>query len=119
MCHKKNLIWKLQKLFRSISTWKWNKQSRKNEIDADSLKKYHEEFLKSNKLILKTQQRFKSETRNVFPKEINKIAWSSNDDKIMQSIDSIETYACGTSKGLVSEKEKIKCDNIIKQYKND
>ena len=37
----------------------------------------------------------------------------------MQSIDSIETYACGTSKGLVSEKEKIKCDNIIKQYKND
>ena len=37
----------------------------------------------------------------------------------MQSIDSIERYAYGTSKDLVSEKEEIKCDNIIKRYKND
>ena len=29
----------------------------------------------------------------------------------MQSIDSIERYACGTSKDLVSEKEEIKCNN--------
>ena len=35
----------------------------------------------------------------------------------MQSIDSIETYSYGTSKDLVSEKEQIKCSNIIKQYK--
>ena len=37
----------------------------------------------------------------------------------MQSIDSIETYAYGTSKDLVSEKEETKCNNIIKQCKND
>ena len=37
----------------------------------------------------------------------------------MQSIDSMETYAYGTSKGLVIEKEDIKYINIIKQYKND
>ena len=37
----------------------------------------------------------------------------------MQSFDSIETYACGTNEGLVSEKEQIKCNNIIKQYKTD
>ena len=36
----------------------------------------------------------------------------------MQSYDSAETYAYGTSKNLVSEKEEIKCINIIKQYKN-
>ena len=35
----------------------------------------------------------------------------------MQSFDSIETYAYGTIKDLVSEKEEIKCNNIIKQYK--
>ena len=35
----------------------------------------------------------------------------------MQSIDSIEIYAYGTSKVLVSEKEEIKSSNIIKQYK--
>ena len=47
-----------------------------------------------------------------------KIALSSNDDKRMRLIDSIETCACGTSKDLISRKE-IKCKHIIKQYKND
>ena len=37
----------------------------------------------------------------------------------MPSIDSIETDAYGTSKDLASEKEEIKCNNIIKRYKND
>ena len=35
----------------------------------------------------------------------------------MQSIDSIETYVYGMTKDLVSEKEEIKCNNIIKRYK--
>ena len=35
----------------------------------------------------------------------------------MQSIDSIETYAYGMGKDLVSEKEEIKCKNIIKWCK--
>ena len=35
------------------------------------------------------------------------------------SIDSIETYAYVMSKDLLSEKEEIKCNNKIKQYKND
>ena len=67
-----------------------------NKIDVDSLKEQKKEFIKNNKLILKTQQRFRSEKHNVFTEEINKIALSSNDDKRMQSIDSIETYACRT-----------------------
>ena len=61
---------------------------------------------------------FRSEKHNVFTEEINKIALSSNDGKRIQSIDLIETYAYGTRKDLVCKKEKIKCDNIIKQYKN-
>ena len=36
----------------------------------------------------------------------------------MQSIDSAETYTYGASKDLVCKKEEIKCNNIIKQYKN-
>ena len=35
----------------------------------------------------------------------------------MYSIDSIETYAYGTSKGLICRKEKNKCNNIIKNTK--
>ena len=54
---------------------------------------------------------------NVFIGEVNKTALSSNDDKRMQSIDSIETYAYGMSKDLVSKKEVIKCNTIIKRHK--
>ena len=43
---------------------------------------------------------------------------SSNDNKRMQSIDSIETYVYGKDKDLVSKREEIKCKNMIKQYKN-
>ena len=85
---------------------------------VDSLKKDQKEFIKNNKLILKTQQRFRSEKHNVFTKEINKIALSSNDDKRIQLIDLIKTYAHGTSKDLVYKEKEIKCNNIIKQYKN-
>ena len=90
---------------------------RKKKTDLDSLKEDQKEFVKNNKVILKTQQRFKSERHNVFTEVINKIAFSSN-DKRMQSIDLIETYAHGTSKDLICKKEKIKCNNIIKQYGN-
>ena len=72
---------------------------------------------KNNESRLKIKTRFKSEKHNVFTEEINKIALSSNDDKRKQTIDSIETYACKTSKDLVSDKEETKCSNIIKQYK--
>ena len=37
----------------------------------------------------------------------------------MQPIDLIKTYAYGMGKDLVSKKEEIKCNNIIKRYKND
>ena len=67
--------------------------------------------------MLKTQKIFKSEKHNVFNKEFNKIALSSNDDKRMQSILSIETYVYGTRKELVSEKQEIKRKNTIKRYK--
>ena len=66
-------------------------------------------------LLLKTQQRFESWRDNVFIEEINKIAFSPNDVKRMQSIDSIETYAYGTSKSIVSEKEESKCNIITKR----
>ena len=42
---------------------------------------------------------------------------NANDDKMIQSIDSIKTYAYGMSKVLVCKKEEIRCNNIIKQKK--
>ena len=82
-----------------------------------SFKKYHKELIKYDKPILKTQQGFRTEKHNISTEEFNKIALSSNDDKITQSIDSIETYAYGKNANLVCKAEEIKCNNIIKQYK--
>ena len=90
----------------------------KNEINIYSIKKEFKEFIKNNKLILNAQQRFKNDRHNVFTEDVNEIALSLNDDKIMRSVDSIETYTYGTNKDLVSEEEDIKSSNIIKQYKN-
>ena len=49
---------------------------------------------------------FKNEKHNVFTEEFIKIALSSNDNKKIQSIDSIKTYSYGKSKDLVSKKRK-------------
>ena len=70
----------------------------KNEIDVDILKVDQREFIENDKLILKTQQRFKSESHNAFVEEINKIALSSNDDKRIQSTDTTETYTYSINK---------------------
>ena len=90
----------------------------KIKFGVDSLKDNQKEVIKNNKLILKTQQRFRSEKYNVFTEEIDKISLSSNDDKRMHSIESIEIYAYGINKDLVCKKEEIKCNKIIKLYNN-
>ena len=79
--------------------------------------KNHKEFIRNDKSILKTKQRFECEKHNVFTEVINKVTLILNDDKRMQSIDLIKTSAYGTSKDLVREKVEIKSINLIKQYK--
>ena len=48
--------------------------------------------LLNNEVILKLQQIFKSEAQNVYTKEINKIALSSNDDERLEALDRITSY---------------------------
>ena len=48
-------------MFRSNSSWEWNKPYGKNKIGIDSLKVYEKEFIKNNKLISKAQQILRSE----------------------------------------------------------
>ena len=45
--------------------------------------------LLNNKLVLKSQQRFKSERHDVYSEEVNQIALSGNDNKRLQSLDRI------------------------------
>ena len=78
-----------------------------NQIDhlnVNNRRKNHKEFIKNNKLISKSEQRFTIDMHHVFTEEINITALSANNDKRMQTIDAIETYAYGTNKDLVNEK---------------
>ena len=61
----------------------------------------------NNKIILKSQQRFKSDYHNVYTEKINKIALSSNDDKRLQTFDKITTYPYGTNAFKVCESEML------------
>ena len=57
--------------------------------------KNYKDFLFNNEIILKSQQRFKSDQHKVYTEEVNKIALSSNDDKRLQTFDRIATYPYG------------------------
>ena len=43
---------------------------------------------------------------------------SASNNKWIQPIDSIETYVCRDSKGLIGKKQDTRYNNIIKQHKN-
>ena len=58
-------------------------------------------------IILKSQQRFKSEAHNVYTEEINNIALSCNDDKRSQTSDGITTYPYGTNAFKVCQTEVL------------
>ena len=84
VCHKKKF--KLQdhkNCLEAAQIERKIKYLRKKKTDVDNLTADKKEFVKNNKLILKTQRRLKSERYNVFTEEIKKIAVSSNVDKRM------------------------------------
>ena len=72
----------------------------------------YKDCLLNNQIVLKSQQRFKNERHDVYTEEINKIALSSNDDKILQTFDRITSYPYGTSAGKVCKTELLSKVNI-------
>ena len=75
--------------------------------------KNYKDFLFNNKIILKSQQRFKSNHHNVYTEEVNKIALSSNDDKRLQTFDKVTTYPYGTNAFKVCESEMLMVKRFI------
>ena len=79
--------------------------------------KNYEDCRLNNKIILKSQQRFKSDHHEVYTEEINKIALSSNYDKRLQTFDKITTYPSGSNVFKVCESEMmIVRDFFVKKY---
>ena len=67
----------------------------------------------NDKIVLKSQQRFKSDHHKVYIEEINKIALSSNDDKRLQTFDRITTYSCGANAFKVCKCEMLAVKDLF------
>ena len=72
----------------------------------------YKDCLLDNEIILKSQQRLKSEKHDVYTGEVNKIALHSNDDKRLQTFDGITSYPYGTIAGNVCKTELLSKVNI-------
>ena len=61
----------------------------------------------NDKIILRSQQRLKSDCHNVYTEQINKTALSSNDGKRLQTFDKIITYPYETNAFKLCESEML------------
>ena len=61
----------------------------------------------NDKIILKSLQKFKSDHHEVYTEEVNKTVPSSNDNKILQTLDKVTTYPHGTNAFEVCESEMM------------
>ena len=73
----------------------------------------YKDSLFNDKIILRSQQRFRSDHHRVYTEEVNKIALSSNDDKRIQTFDRVTTYPYGTNVFKVCENEMLLKKNKV------
>ena len=77
----------------------------------------YKDCLFNGEIILKSQQRLKSDHHKVYTEEVNKIALSSDDDKRLQTFNRVTTYPYGTPTVKVSESEiMVVRDFFVKKY---
>ena len=77
----------------------------------------YKDSLFNNKIIMRSQLRFKSDHHNVYTEEVNKITLNSNDDKRLQTFDGVTTYPYGTNVFKVCESEMmIGRDLFVESY---
>ena len=88
------------------------KRTKKFVIKRELMFDNYKESLFDNKVILKSQQRFRSDHHEVYTEEVNKIALSSNDDKRLQTYDRITTYPYGMNAFKVCESEMLLSEKI-------
>ena len=96
---------------------KKSKGTKKCVTKRDIIFENYTDCLFNDKIILKSQQRFKSDHQKVQAEEVNKIALSNNDDKRLQTFNVIETYTYRTNAFKVCESEMFVARNLfVKKY---
>ena len=83
------------------------KGTKKCVVEREIIFKNYMDSLFNNEIIIRSQQRFKSNHHNVCTEEVNKIALSSNDDKRIQTFDKVTTFPYGTNVFKVCENEML------------
>ena len=71
------------------------KETKKYLIKRELKFNNYKDCLLEDKVVLKSQQRFKSEEHKVYTENVNKIALSNNDNKILIAFDKITKYPYG------------------------
>ena len=103
-------------LMDDVSEKKKAKGTTKCVIKCNIMFKDHKDCFFNNKIILKSQQRFKSDHHNVYTIEINKTALSSN-DKILQTFDRVITYPYKAPAAKMCESEMmVMRDLFVEKY---
>ena len=94
------------------------KEQKKCIIKRELIFENYKDSLFNDKIILRSQQRFRSDHHRVYTEEVNKVALSSNDDKRLKTYDKVTTYPYGTNAFMLCENEmllkknKVVCDQV-------
>ena len=78
---------------------------KKSVIKRELMFRNYADCLFKDKIILKSQQRFKSDYHDLYTEQINKTSLSSNFDKELQTFDKIATYLHGINAFKLCESE--------------
>ena len=89
------------------------KGTKKCVVKREILFNNYLDSLFKNKILYRSQQRFRSDHHKVYTEEVNKIALSSNDDKRIQTFEKVTTYPYGTNAFKVCKNEMLLKKNKV------
>ena len=83
------------------------KGTKKCIVKRELMFENYKDSLFNDKIILRSQQRFRSDHHRMYTEEVNKIAQSSNDDKRIQTFNKVTTFPYGTNVFKECENEML------------
>ena len=89
------------------------KGTKKCIIKRELMFENYKDSLFNDKIILRSQQRFRSDHHRMYTEEVNKIAQSSNDDKRIQIFHKVTTYSYGTNVFMVCKNEMMLKNKVV------
>ena len=83
------------------------KDTKKCIVNRELMFGNYVDALFNDEVIIRLQQRFRSDHHRVYTEQVNKIALTSNDDKRIQTFDKVTTFPYGANVFKVCENEML------------